>query len=94
MIFDLSIRISTLEVDTEIYKYTNTGNTDALVVSSDTITTDVNGKALVSGDSITLVGRAVLGDSLLQSSITGDVLERLYDLEQGELCFLFLSVGM
>jgi hypothetical protein len=94
MIFDLSIRISTLEVDTEIYKYRNTGNTDDLVVSSDTITTDANGKALVSGDSITMVGRAVLGDSLKSSSITGDILERLYDLEQGEFCFLFLSVGL
>jgi hypothetical protein len=46
MIFDLSIRISTLEVDTEIF--TNEGNTDGIVVSSDTITTYADGKALVS----------------------------------------------
>jgi hypothetical protein len=92
MILDLSIRISTLEVDTEIYR--NEGATDDLVVSSDTITTDANGKALVSGDSITMIGRAVLGDSLKSRSITGDILERLYDLEQGEFCLLFLSAGI
>lgn len=87
MVFTLGVRISTLEVDTEIFKYLDQGNTTDLVVGSDTITTNATGKALVSGDSITLLGRAVLGDSLGSEALISNVLNRLYDLEQGECIF-------
>lgn len=84
LILDLSIRMSTLEVDTEVFM-TNGAAVGDLVVASDTINTDTSGTSLVTGDSLTLMGRVVLGDSLNTSSITGDILERHYDVEQGKI---------
>mmetsp|Transcript_18680 Transcript_18680/g.28384 ORF Transcript_18680/g.28384 Transcript_18680/m.28384 type:complete len:741 (-) Transcript_18680:1050-3272(-) len=81
MMFDLSIRMSNLEVDTEIYM--NEGNTGNIVVASDSIETNNTGLSLVTGDSLTMIGRAVMGDSLGSDSVTLEILERLYDLEQG-----------
>jgi Ca2+-binding RTX toxin-like protein len=84
MIFQLSIRISTLEVDTEIFMNKESARS-SIFVSNDTIVTDPNGKSLITGDSLTLVGRTVLGDSLeTLPAMAEAILERMHDVEQGK----------
>jgi hypothetical protein len=61
MILELSIRISTLEA--EIFMNKESARS-SIFVSNDAIVTDYRGTSLITGDSLTLVGQTVLGDSL------------------------------
>ena len=84
MILELSILISTLEVNTEIFMNKESARS-SIFVSNDTIVTDPNGKSLITGDSLTLVGRTVLGDSLeTLPAMAEAILERMHDVEQGK----------
>ena len=85
LIVDLSVRLSTLEVDTDHFADIGSGLDYDITVGSDTITTyssngNSDGQALVTGDSLTILGRSVLGDVLGSENIDG-MLNRLFDIE-------------
>jgi Ca2+-binding RTX toxin-like protein len=84
-------RLSTMEVDYEHY-HDDPKMTYNITVASDKITTSVEGQALVTGDSMTILARTVLGGSLLGGSPFGGslfastkkieaILHRLHDVE-------------
>jgi len=89
LVVDLSIRLSTMEVDTGFYLNPSAAP-KPLIVGSDTITTDPNGQAFVTGDSLTMFGRSFLGGSLggslsgslddPETKVTG-IVNRLRDIE-------------
>jgi Ca2+-binding RTX toxin-like protein len=89
LVVDLSVRMSTLEVDTEFFlkvkgaDYNSAGFN--ITVAQDDITTDEVGRHFVSGDSLTIFARSVLGGSLDQESGSDTVkaiIKRLHDVKQ------------
>ena len=84
LIVDLGVRLSTLEVDTDFFADTGSSIEYNITVGSDTITTyaadGAGSQSLVTGDSLTIFGRSVLGDVLGVENING-ILNRLFDIE-------------
>lgn len=78
LVVDLSVRLSTLEVDTEFYMNDTTADYN-ISVGCDSITTSADGKSFATGDSLTLIGRTMLG-GMLESKVEA-ILERLRDIE-------------
>jgi hypothetical protein len=89
LIIDLSVRMSTLEVDTEFFlKGSGADSNNAgfnITVARDNITTDKVGRHFVIGDSLTMIARSVRGGSFHEENAAGtveDIIERLHDIEQ------------
>jgi Ca2+-binding RTX toxin-like protein len=89
LVVDLSVRMSTLEVDTEFFlkgKNADSNNADFnIIVGQDDITTDELGRHFVAGDSLTIIARSVRGGSLDPGNADATakaILERLHDVEQ------------
>ena len=85
LIVDLSVRLSTLEVDTDFFADIGSDLDYDIVVASDTITTysedgNADGQDLVTGDSLTILGRSVLGNVLGSDNINA-MLDRMFDIE-------------
>jgi hypothetical protein len=83
VINSLGVRLSTLEVDTERSGWANDAGPD-MAVGCDNITTDASGSSLVTGDTLTLVGRTYKADGVDTKNLTKiaqDVLKRFLDIE-------------
>jgi hypothetical protein len=89
MILELSILISTLEVDTEIFMNKESARS-SIFVSNDAIVTDYRGTSLITGDSLTLVGQTVLGDSLETLPAMAEAIYRVQVRVITMVCLLFL----
>jgi len=83
LVVDLSVRLSTMEVDTGFFLNSNSESMQPLTVGCDNITTGPEGHAFVTGDSLTMFGRSFLGGSLGQgpASKVEDIVHRLRDIE-------------
>ncbi|CAB9505197.1 Kringle domain [Seminavis robusta] len=83
LINSLSVRMSTLEVDTERSGYAYNADAD-MSVACDTISTNPSGSSLVTGDSLTIMGRTYKADGVDENSLlqmSEDILNRFLDLE-------------
>ena len=89
LVVDLSVRMSTLEVDTEFFLNATGADSNIadfnITVADDDITTDEVGRHFVTGDSLTIIARSVRGGSLDQGNASETleaIIERLYDIRQ------------
>lgn len=68
LVVDLSVRLSTLQHDTEFYQYYPDANQTYkefnITVGCDEISTSPESDALVTGDTLTILGRTFLGSYL------------------------------
>lgn len=88
LIVDLSIRLSTLGYDSEFYSKFSNETTQSvefnLTVGCDSITTSEGSNAFAVGDTLTLIGRTVLGASFPLPLIQiPPLFERIRDVQQG-----------
>lgn len=80
LIVDLSVRLSTMEVDTSFFVDPTAEPYKPLTVGCDKIITDPDGQAFVTGDSLTMFGRSLLGGPLTEEQVVG-IVNRLRDIE-------------
>lgn len=80
LVFDLSKRLSTMEVDTKFFLDGAFVKTTDIKVASDTFSTSEEGQAFVVGDFLRLYARTFLGATLSETQVLG-MLNRLRDIE-------------
>lgn len=90
LVVDLSVRLSTLQHDTEFYQYYPDANQTYkefnITVGCDEISTSPESDALVTGDTLTILGRTFLGSYLENPAVQVCLVSSAYEYLT-QVCF-------